>query len=183
MACCTLAAELRRLCSALSTHGCGVLPAAAPALATAQCSLGRCAAAHRCCRCPPACSRDNARFSAEDRGENIRRVAEVCALFNDAGVIAITSFISPYGQDRRQAREIVGEERFLEIFIDTPLEEAERRDVKGLYKKARSGELKNFTGIDSPYEAPTQPEIRVDTTRITPDQAATLIVDTLLGDI
>ncbi len=122
-------------------------------------------------------------FTEADRIENIRRVGEVAKLMADAGLIVITAFISPFRAEREMVRKMLPEGEFVEVFIDTPLEEAERRDVKGLYKKARSGELKNFTGIDSPYEAPTQPEIRVDTTRMTPEQAATLIVDTLLGDI
>ena len=93
-------------------------------------------------------------FTAQDRVENIRRVAEVSRLMVDAGLIVLVSFISPFRSERRMARELFAAGEFLEVFIDTPLAEAERRDVKGLYKKARRGELKNFTGIDSPYEAP-----------------------------
>ena len=93
-------------------------------------------------------------FTAQDRVENIRRVAEVSRLMVDAGLIVLVSFISPFRSERRMARELFAPGEFLEVFIDTPLAEAERRDVKGLYKKARRGELKNFTGIDSPYEAP-----------------------------
>ncbi|MCK9542474.1 MAG: sulfate adenylyltransferase subunit CysN [Novosphingobium sp.] len=121
-------------------------------------------------------------FTEADRIENIRRVGEVAKLMADAGLIVITAFISPFKADREMVRSMLPEGEFLEVFIDTPLAVAEERDVKGLYKKARSGELKNFTGIDSPYEAPANPEIRVDTTAMTPEQAATLIVDTLLGD-
>ena len=121
-------------------------------------------------------------FTEADRIENIRRVGEVAKLMTDAGLIVMTAFISPFKADRDMVRAMLPEGEFIEVFIDTPLAVAESRDVKGLYKKARSGELKNFTGIDSPYEAPANPEIRVDTTNMTAEQAATLIVDTLLGD-
>ena len=121
-------------------------------------------------------------FNEADRIENIRRVGEVAKLMTDAGLIVITAFISPFKADRDMVRAMLPEGEFIEVFIDTPLEVAESRDVKGLYKKARSGELKNFTGIDSPYEAPAAPEIRVDTTAMTAEDAANLIVDTLLGD-
>jgi bifunctional enzyme CysN/CysC len=100
----------------------------------------------------------------------------------DAGLIVITAFISPFKADREMVRSMLPEGEFMEVFIDTPLSVAEERDVKGLYKKARSGQLKNFTGIDSPYEAPASPEVRVDTTTMSPEEAASLIVDTLLGD-
>jgi len=121
-------------------------------------------------------------FTEADRIENIRRVGEVSKLMTDAGLIVITAFISPFQADREMVRTMLPEGEFFEVFIDTPLKVAEARDVKGLYKKARSGELKNFTGIDSPYEAPRNPEIRIDTTAISPEEAANLIVDTLLGD-
>ncbi len=121
-------------------------------------------------------------FTEADRIENIRRVGEVAKLMADAGLIVITAFISPFRAEREMVRSMLPEGEFFEVFIDTPLAVAEERDVKGLYKKARSGDLKNFTGIDSPYEAPTKPEIRINTTAMTPDQAAALIVDTLLGD-
>ncbi|QSR18847.1 sulfate adenylyltransferase subunit CysN [Novosphingobium sp. KA1] len=121
-------------------------------------------------------------FTEADRIENIRRVGEVSKLMTDAGLIVITAFISPFQADREMVRSMLPEGEFFEVFIDTPLKVAEARDVKGLYKKARSGELKNFTGIDSPYEAPRNPEIRIDTTAISPEEAANLIVDTLLGD-
>lgn len=100
-------------------------------------------------------------FAAADRVENIRRVAEVSRLMVDAGLIVLVSFISPFRSERRMARSLFAEAEFIEVFVDTPLEECERRDVKGLYAKARSGLLKNFTGIDSPYERPESPEIRL----------------------
>jgi len=115
-------------------------------------------------------------FTPQDRVENIRRVAEVSRLMVDAGLIVLVSFISPFRSERRMARELFAPGEFFEVFIDTPLAEAERRDVKGLYKKARRGELKNFTGIDSPYEAPEHAEIRIDTTTMTPDEAAERII-------
>ncbi|WP_374414081.1 sulfate adenylyltransferase subunit CysN [Novosphingobium colocasiae] len=121
-------------------------------------------------------------FTEADRIENIRRVGEVSKLMADAGLIVITAFISPFKADRDMVRSMLPDGEFIEVFIDTPLKVAEARDVKGLYKKARSGELKNFTGIDSPYEAPRDPEIRIDTTVVSPEEAASLIVDKLLGD-
>ena len=121
-------------------------------------------------------------FTEADRIENIRRVGEVAKLMTDAGLIVLTAFISPFRAERELARSLTPDGEFIEVFIDTPLDVAEARDVKGLYKKARSGELKNFTGIDSPYEAPVNPEIRIDTTKLSPEEAATLVVDTLLGD-
>jgi bifunctional enzyme CysN/CysC len=120
-------------------------------------------------------------FTDTDRIENIRRVGEVAKLMTDAGLIVLTAFISPFRAERDMVRAMLPEDEFLEIFIDTPLEEAERRDVKGLYKKARSGALKNFTGIDSPYEPPEKPDIRIDTTKITPEAAAELIVERVIG--
>ncbi len=121
-------------------------------------------------------------FTEADRIENIRRVGEVAKLMTDAGLIVITAFISPFRADRDMVRAMLPAGEFVEVFIDTPLEVAEARDVKGLYKKARSGELKNFTGIDSPYEAPQAPELRIDTTRMDADDAAELIVNQLLGN-
>ncbi|HWU03744.1 MAG TPA: sulfate adenylyltransferase subunit CysN [Novosphingobium sp.] len=121
-------------------------------------------------------------FTEADRIENIRRVAEVARLMTDAGLIALTAFISPFRAERELARSLIPDGEFIEVFIDTPLEVAEARDVKGLYKKARSGALRNFTGIDSPYEAPANPEIRIDTTRISAEDAAEIIVDALLGN-
>ena len=121
-------------------------------------------------------------FAEQDRVENIRRVAEVAKLMVDAGLIVLVSFISPFRAERRMARELMAEGEFVEVHIDTPLAEAERRDVKGLYAKARAGELKNFTGIDSPYEAPEAPEIRIDTTSLTAEQAAEQIYAWLYAD-
>ncbi|MBV8783432.1 MAG: adenylyl-sulfate kinase, partial [Gammaproteobacteria bacterium] len=115
-------------------------------------------------------------FTAQDRVENIRRIAEVSRLMVDAGLIVLVSFISPFRSERRMARELFPAGEFYEVFIDTPLAEAERRDVKGLYRKARRGELQNFTGIDSPYEPPEAPEIRIDTTATSAAQAAEEIV-------
>ena len=118
-------------------------------------------------------------FTDADRVENIRRVAEVSKLMVDAGLIVLVSFISPFRAERRMARELLEAGEFLEIFVDTPLAEAERRDVKGLYKKARAGTLKNFTGISSPYEAPEHAEIRLDTTALLAEQAAEQIITLL----
>ena len=102
-------------------------------------------------------------FDPEDRHENLRRIAEVGSLFAGLGAITMTAFISPYREDRQRAKKIVGEDRFVEIFVDTPLEECERRDKKGLYAKARAGEIKNFTGLDAPYEAPLKPDFTINT--------------------
>ncbi len=118
-------------------------------------------------------------FSMEDRKENIRRIAEVAALMNNAGIIVITSFISPYISDRAAAREVIGDDAFVEVFIDTPLEICEQRDPKGLYKKARTGEIQQFTGISDPYEPPQDAELSMDTQNIEPDAAASLIIDDL----
>jgi bifunctional enzyme CysN/CysC len=118
-------------------------------------------------------------FTDADRVENIRRVAEVAALMADAGLLVLVSFISPFRAERDLARSRVPEGEFIEVFVDTPLEVAEGRDPKGLYKKARAGDLKNFTGIDSPYEAPAHPEIRIDTTLSSPEDAAEIIVNDL----
>jgi bifunctional enzyme CysN/CysC len=120
-------------------------------------------------------------FTEADRIENIRRVGEVTKLMADAGLIVITAFISPFRAERDMVRAMLPDGEFIEVFVDTPLAEAEKRDVKGLYKKARAGELKNFTGIDSPYEAPERPEIRIDTTNVTPEEAADLIVERIIG--
>jgi len=120
-------------------------------------------------------------FTAADRVENIRRIGEVAKLMTDAGLIVVTAFISPFRAERQLVRDMMAPGEFVEIYIDTPLEVAERRDVKGLYKKARSGKLQNFTGVDSPYEAPLSPEIHINTSVMTPGQAANLIVDRLLG--
>jgi bifunctional enzyme CysN/CysC len=118
-------------------------------------------------------------FTDADRVENIRRVAEVAALMLDAGLIVLVSFISPFRSERSMARELVDAGEFIEVFVDTPLEVAEERDCKHLYEKARRGEIKNFTGIDSPYEKPEAPEVHIDTTRGTPQQASEQIFDEL----
>ena len=102
-------------------------------------------------------------FSESSRKENIRRIAEVSNLFLDAGLVVLTAFISPFKEDREQAKELVGYDNFIEVFIDTPLEVCERRDVKGLYKKARAGQIQNFTGIDSPFERPEHPDVHIRT--------------------
>jgi bifunctional enzyme CysN/CysC len=121
-------------------------------------------------------------FTEADRIENIRRVGEVAKLMTDAGLIVLTAFISPFRAEREIVRAMLPDDDFVEIFIDTPLDVAEKRDVKGLYKKARSGQLKNFTGIDSPYETPEKPDIIIDTTTQDAEQAAEYIVEQLFGE-
>ena len=121
-------------------------------------------------------------FTDADRIENVRRVGEVAKLMTDAGLIVITAFISPFRSERDMVRNMMQPGEFIEVFVDTPLSVAEQRDVKGLYAKARAGDLKNFTGIDSPYEAPEVPEIRIDTTKMSIDEAANHIIATLLGE-
>jgi bifunctional enzyme CysN/CysC len=118
-------------------------------------------------------------FTDADRVENIRRVAEVSGLMVDAGLIVLVSFISPFRAERQLARERVEADEFIEVHVDTPLHVAEARDVKGLYKKARSGQLPHFTGIDSPYEPPEAPELRVDTTTMTAEEAADRVIAAL----
>ena len=120
-------------------------------------------------------------FTDTDRIENIRRIGEVAKLMTDAGLIVLTAFISPFRSERQMVREMMPEGEFVEIHIDTPLDVAEARDVKGLYKKAREGTLKNFTGIDSPYEAPEDPEIRIDTTKLPADEAADKIINMIFS--
>lgn len=120
-------------------------------------------------------------FKAADRAENIRRIAEVSRLMASSGLIVIVSFISPFNAEREMAKRIIGKD-FIEVFIDTPLEAAEKRDVKGLYKKARSGEIKNFTGISSPYEAPREPNLHIKTQSTTASEAAQMIIDKLLQE-
>ncbi len=117
----------------------------------------------------------NLGFGEADRVENIRRVAEVSKLINDAGIIVLASFISPFHQDRRNAKEIIGD-RFIEVYVSTPLEECEKRDKKGLYKKAREGALSDFTGISSPYEIPQNPDIVVDTSRHSIEESVDLVL-------
>ena len=123
----------------------------------------------------------NLGFSEADRTENIRRIGEVAKLFGDAGVLSLSSFISPYKEDRDRVRELHENSnlRFVEVFVDCSLEEAERRDPKGLYKKARAGEIRNFTGIDDPYEAPANPEIHLHTDKMTLEEEVKLILEYL----
>ena len=123
----------------------------------------------------------NLGFSAADREENIRRIGEVAKLFADCGVITMTSFISPYRKDRDTVRalHIAGKLPFIEIHVNTPIATCEQRDPKGLYKKARAGELKNFTGIDDPYEEPLKPELTIDATNTSPQQAAVMLIEYL----
>jgi adenylylsulfate kinase len=120
----------------------------------------------------------NLGFSAADREENIRRIGEVARLFADAGLITMTSFISPYRKDRDNVRALheAGKLPFVEVHVNTPISTCEKRDPKGLYKKARAGELKNFTGIDDPYEPPSQPELTIDATSTSPQEAAVLLL-------
>jgi bifunctional enzyme CysN/CysC len=119
-------------------------------------------------------------FTEADRAENIRRVAEVARLMVDAGLIVLVSFISPFRAERRSARSLFAEGEFIEVFVDTPLEECERRDPKGLYAKARSGQLPNFTGVASPYEPPEHPEIHLSTSRQSVDESAEEVFSRLL---
>jgi adenylylsulfate kinase len=122
---------------------------------------------------------DGLGFSQEDRLENLRRIAEVAKLFVDAGIVTIAAFVSPLISDRAQVKQIIGETDLIEIFIDTSLQECENRDVKGLYKKARAGEIKNFTGINAPYEAPKHPDIHIPTETTTVEEAAQLVINYL----
>ena len=122
----------------------------------------------------------NLGFSPEDREENIRRIGEVAKLFADAGTIVMTAFISPYRADRDQARELIAEGRFVEVFVDCPLEVCEERDTKGLYKKARAGEIKEFTGISAPYEPPFDPEVTVNTAELSIEESAHAVVASLV---
>jgi adenylyl-sulfate kinase len=119
-------------------------------------------------------------FSDHDREENIRRVGEVCKLFADAGLIVLSAFISPFNSDRRLVRKLFPAGEFIEVFMDAPIETCESRDPKGLYQKARSGQIKDFTGIDSPYEVPAHPELRLDTSRMSVDDCVDALVAYLL---
>ncbi len=121
----------------------------------------------------------NLGFSAEDRRENIRRIAEVGKLFVDTGIITIAAFISPTEEIREMAQKIIGEDDFKEIYISTPLEECERRDVKGLYARARRGEVKNFTGISAPFEAPAHPALTLDTSRLPLEESVKRLLEFL----
>jgi adenylylsulfate kinase len=115
-------------------------------------------------------------FSPEDRVENIRRIGEVARLFADAGALVLSAFISPYRQDRDRVRALMGPGEFIEVFVDTPLEICEARDPKGLYKKARAGEISNFTGLDAPYEVPENPEVHLETADLSVDEAASQVI-------
>lgn len=125
----------------------------------------------------------NLGFSAEDRRENIRRIAEVGRLFVDTGIITIAAFISPTEEVRQMAQQIIGPEDFKEIYISTPLEECERRDVKGLYARARRGEVKNFTGISAPFEAPKHPALSLDTSRLSLEESVNRLVTFLNEEV
>ena len=122
-------------------------------------------------------------FDEHGRKENIRRIGEVSKLFVDAGVIVLTAFISPFKSDRQTVKDLVAENEFVEIFVNCPIEECEKRDVKGLYKKARNGEIKNFTGIDSPFEAPEKPDIEVETNKLTLDESVEKVLKIVLEKI
>ena len=125
----------------------------------------------------------NLGFSLEDRNENIRRVAEVSKLFLDCGIISINSFVSPTIEIRQMAKDIIGAENFFEVYVNTPLEICEARDVKGLYKKARAGEIKSFTGIDSPFEAPVNPDLEIKTENQTVEQSVEEVYQAILKHI
>lgn len=126
---------------------------------------------------------NNLGFSEADRTENIRRIAEISKLFVDCGIITIAAFISPTNAIRRMAQEIIGKNDFLEIFVSTPLEECEKRDVKGLYQKARRGEIKEFTGITSPFEIPANPFISIDTTQNSLEESVNILLSAILPKI
>lgn len=122
-------------------------------------------------------------FTDEGRVENIRRIGEVSKLLLDAGIVVLSAFISPFNADREQVKNIVGAEQYIEIFVDAPIEVCEQRDVKGLYKKARAGEVKNFTGIDSPYEAPKAADVHIPTHQLSVDQSIETLLNYLLPRI
>lgn len=126
---------------------------------------------------------NNLGFSPEDRVENIRRIAEVGKLFVDTGIITIAAFISPNNQLRNMASEIIGKENFVEVYISTPLEECERRDVKGLYAKARRGEIKEFTGISAPFEVPENPDIELDTSKLSLKESVDILLEAILPKV
>ncbi|MGM0551962.1 MAG: adenylyl-sulfate kinase [Bacteroidota bacterium] len=126
---------------------------------------------------------NNLKFSADDREENIRRIAEVSKLFKECGIILINCFISPTRQIRAKAREIIGEHDFFEVFVNTPLEVCEQRDVKGLYAKARAGVIKNFTGVDAPYEAPEHPDVEIKSDKMTVEQATEALLEKIVPKI
>jgi adenylylsulfate kinase len=122
-------------------------------------------------------------FTDDARVENIRRISEVCKLFLDAGVVLLSAFISPFKADREQVKSIVGAENYIEVFVDAPLEICEQRDVKGLYKKARAGEVKNFTGISSPYEKPANPDIVIATDKMSVEQSIDVLMKSIIPKI
>lgn len=122
-------------------------------------------------------------FTDDARVENIRRISEVCKLFLDAGVVLLSAFISPFKSDREQVKSIVGAENYIEVFVDAPLEICEQRDVKGLYKKARAGEVKNFTGISSPYEKPANPDIVIATDKMSVEQSIDVLMKSITPKI
>lgn len=124
---------------------------------------------------------NNLGFSAEDRKENIRRIAEIGKLFVQTGIVTLACFVSPTNEIRQMARDIIGQEDFREVFVSTPLEECERRDVKGLYARARRGEVKDFTGISAPFEAPEHPTLTIDTSRLTLEESVKAVMDMILG--
>ena len=126
---------------------------------------------------------NNLGFSESDRIENIRRIAEVGKLFVDTGIITIAAFISPNNDIREMAAHIIGEQDFIEIYISTPLEECERRDVKGLYAKARKGEIKNFTGISAPFEAPVHPALSIDTSQLSVEESVHQLLELVLPKV
>ena len=118
-------------------------------------------------------------FSPEDRTENIRRIAEISRLFVDAGIVVLAAFVSPYRKDREAIKNIVGKNNFVEVYINTSVEECEKRDVKGLYKKARMGEIKDFTGVNAPYESPESPDIEINTEQLSVEQSVTKIINVI----
>lgn len=122
-------------------------------------------------------------FSPEDRKENIRRVAEVCKLFTQTGIVTLATFISPTRELRGMAKEIIGEDDFIEVYVSTPIEECERRDIKGLYAKARRGEIKEFTGVSAPFEAPLSPDIEIDTSALDIEESVEKIVSAVMPKI
>ena len=126
---------------------------------------------------------NNLGFSEDDRVENIRRIAEIGKLFVDTGIITIAAFISPNNDIREMAANIIGKENFLEIFVSTPIEECERRDVKGLYAKARRGEIKNFTGISAPFETPANPALSIDTSKLSVEESVNKLLELILPKI
>jgi adenylyl-sulfate kinase len=122
-------------------------------------------------------------FTDEGRVENIRRIGEVARLMLDAGIVVLSAFISPFRADRDQVKAIVGEENYIEVFVDAPIEVCEQRDVKGLYKKARAGEVKNFTGIDSPYETPDSPDVIIETGILSVEESIGMLMKVILPDV